>query len=143
MLSRFGLLLNTVVKIRRKKKGLHYCKMRHIERQNDEPKMPTKGFSPKSENTGHNYVHLNIVKMESRGQPLPVIKKRVSGSSFNLEKSSFVSEVLKTCFYPNHRRLNSYTFALSRIKIKNLYSTINNKNNKESRHTSTLYNLKK
>ena len=68
-------------------------------------------------------MHLCIVKLESGGQQLPVIKKTLSGNNFNLEKSSFSLKVLKNIrIYPNHRMVNSYTFALSRIKIKSLDS---------------------
>ena len=70
-------------------------------------------------------MHLRIVKFESGGQQLPLIKKKHSENSFNYEKSSFLLKVLKTCFYPNHRMLNSYTFALSKIKSTSLDSTIN------------------
>ena len=41
-------------------------------------------------------MHLRIVKLESGGQQLPVIKKNHSGNKFNLEKSSFLLKVLKT-----------------------------------------------
>ena len=69
-------------------------------------------------------------KLESGGQQLPVIKKNCSGNRFNLEKSSFCIKGTKNIrFYPNHRMLNSYTFVLSRIKIKNVFSTINKRKN--------------
>ena len=74
-------------------------------------------------------VHLCIVKLESRGQQLPVIEKNCSGNRFSPEKSSFFLKVLKTCFYPNHRMLNSYTFVLSRIKMKSIFLTINKRKN--------------
>ena len=70
--------------------------------------------------------HLCIVKLESGGQQLPFVEKNLSGNSFNLKKSTFFIKSTKNiCFYPNHRMFNSYTFALSRIKIKSLDSTIN------------------
>ena len=70
-------------------------------------------------------MHWRIVKLETWGQQLPVIKKNLYENSFNLEKSSFFINSTKNIrYYPNHRMLNSYTLALSRIKIKSLDSTI-------------------
>ena len=54
-----------------------------------EPKMSTIGFYPKSENIGQMCI-LCIVKLESGGQQLPVIKENLSGNSFNLEHSFFL-----------------------------------------------------
>ena len=41
----------------------------------------------------------------------------------------FIKSTKNICFYPNHRMLNSYAFASSRIKIKSLDSTINKRKN--------------
>ena len=101
-----------------------YCKMRHIEHQND---LCTKNANNRFLSKIREYwidVRLRIVKLESGGQQLPVTKKNLSRNIFNLSKSSFLLKVLKTCFYPNHKMLNSYTFASSRIKSKSLDSTI-------------------
>ena len=65
-------------------KRMLYCKMRHIERQNDFcTKMPTIGFYPKSREYWID-VRLRIVKLESGGQQLPVAKKNLSRNIFNL-----------------------------------------------------------
>ena len=98
MLSRFGLLLNTVVKIRRKEKG-YICKMHHIERQNDfRTKNANNSFLSKIWECWTD-VDLRIVKLESGGQQLPVIKKNLRKYCFTLEKSSFSLKVLKKiCF---------------------------------------------
>ena len=40
-----------------------------------------------------------MVKLESGGEQLPVIKKNFSANSFNLEKSSFLSKVGKTYIF--------------------------------------------
>ena len=83
-------------------------------------------------------MRLRIVNLESGGQQLPVTKKNLSRKSFNLEKYSFFIENTKNiCFYPNRSMLNSYAFASSRIKIKNLDSIIR----KKSLHT--VYSQKK
>ena len=126
MYLRFGLLLNTVVKISRKEKVIFlYCKLRHKERQND--------FWTKNDNNRFlskiweywTDMHLQIVKLRSGGQQLPgSYKKNLFANSFNLEKSSFC--LSKVCFCPNHCMLNSYTFASSsRIKIRSFDSTTN------------------
>ena len=57
--------------------------------------MPTTGFYPKSENIGQMCI-LCIVKLESGGQQLLVIKKNLSGNSFKLENCLFLLKVLKT-----------------------------------------------
>ena len=94
------------------------------------PKIPTISFYPKSENQYWIDVCLHIVKLESGGQQLQVTKKNLFRNIFNLDKSSFLSKVLKTyVFYPNHRMFNSYAFASSRIKVKSLDSTINKRKN--------------
>ena len=59
-----------------------------------EPKMPRKRFYPKSDNIGQ--MCMLIVKLESGGQQLPVIKENLPENSFNLEKS-FLSKKRKTC----------------------------------------------
>ena len=76
-----------------------YCKIRHIERQND---FWTKNANNIFLSEIWKYwidVHLRIVKLESgtsyQGQ-LPVMKKNCAGNRLNLEKSSFVLIVLKT-----------------------------------------------
>ena len=62
---------------------------------------------------------LRIVKLESGGQLLPVIKKKISPEIvLTLKTTLFLIKSTKNIpFYPNHRMLDSYTFALSRIKI--------------------------
>ena len=84
-------------------------------------------------------MHICFVKLESGGQQLPVIKKNLSRNSFNLEKSSFSLKLLKTYVFTQITMLNSYTFALSRIKSKSLGSTIH----KRKKTLHTLYSLKK
>ena len=104
--------------------------MRQIERQND--------FCTKNANNRFLFkireywidVRLHMVKLESGGEQLPVTKKILSRNIFNLEKYSFFIKITKNiCFYPNHKMLNSYAFASSRIKIKSLDSTINKRKN--------------
>ena len=41
-------------------------------------------------------MRLPIVKLESGGEQLPVIKKNHSGNRFNLEKFSFLLKILET-----------------------------------------------
>ena len=41
-------------------------------------------------------MHLHIVKLESGGQQLPVIKKNRSGNRFNLENTLFLLKGIKT-----------------------------------------------
>ena len=107
-----------------------YCKMCHIERQND---FCTKNANNRFLSKIREYwidVCLCIVKLESGGQQLLVTKKNLSRNIFNLEKSTFLLKVLKNiCFYPNHRMRNSYAFASFRIKIKSLDSTTNKRKN--------------
>ena len=77
-------------------KRMLYCKMRHIERQND---FCTKNANNRFLSKIREYwidVRLRIVKLESGGQQLPVTKKNLSRNIFNLEKSSFLLKVLKT-----------------------------------------------
>ena len=70
--------------------------MGHIERQND--------FWTKNANNCFlskiweywTDVHLCIVKFESEGKQVPVIKKILSENSFDLENPFFLSKVLKT-----------------------------------------------
>ena len=94
-----------------------------------EPKMPTISFSSKVWKYWTD-VHLRTVKLESRCQQLPVVKQNCSENRFNLEKSfSFIKSTKNIRFYPNHRMLNSYTFVLSRIKIKSVFPTINKSKN--------------
>ena len=99
--------------------------MRHIERQND---FCTKNANNRFLSKIREYwidVRLRIVKLDSGGQQLPVTKKNLSRNIFNLYKIlSFIKSTKNICFYPNHKMLNSYTFASSRIKIKSLDSTI-------------------
>ena len=102
-----------------------------------EPKIPTIGFRFLSKICEYwTDVHLRIVKLKSGGQQLPILKKNLSRNSFNLEKSPFLLKLPKNIrFNLNHRMLNSYTFALSKIEIKSLDSTINKR--KQSLHTHT------
>ena len=61
-----------------------YCKMRHIERQND---FCTKNANNRFLSKIREYwidVRLRIVKLESGGQQLPVTKKNLSRNIFNL-----------------------------------------------------------
>ena len=84
-------------------------------------------------------VHLRIAKLESGGQQLPVIKQNLSGNSFNLKNPIFFIKSTKNIrFHPDHRMVSSYTFALSRIKITSLDSTIN----KRKKCLFTLYSQK-
>ena len=77
--------------------------------------MPSIGFYPKSENIGQ--MCISALKLESGGQLLPVMKKNLSRNSFNLENPPFHQST--------KNMLDSYTFVLSRIKIKSLDLTIN------------------
>ena len=73
-----------------------YCRMRHIERQND---FCTKNANSRLLSKIREFwidVRLRIVKLELGGQQLPVTKKNPSRNIFNLEKSSFLLKVLKT-----------------------------------------------
>ena len=82
MLSRFELLLNTVVELEEKR--MLYRKMRHIERQNDFcTKNANNRFLSKIRECWID-VRLRIVKLESGGQQLPVTKKNLSRNIFNL-----------------------------------------------------------
>ena len=77
-------------------KRMLYCKMRHIERQND---LCTKNANNRFLSKIREYwidVRLRIVKLESGGQQLPVTKKNLSRNVFILVKSSFLFKVLKT-----------------------------------------------
>ena len=117
------------------------CKTRHMERQND---FWTKNANNILSSKIWKYqtdVHLHIAKLKSRGHQLPVMKKNRPGKRFNLEKSSFffIKSTKNIRFYPNQRMPNSYTFVLSRIKMKSLFLTINKR--KKSLHT--LYSQKK
>ena len=61
-----------------------YCKMRHIEHQND---LCTKNANNRFLSKIREYwidVRLRIVKLESGGQQLPVTKKNLSRNIFNL-----------------------------------------------------------
>ena len=87
-------------------------------------------------------MHLRIVKLESGVQVLPVIKKILSGNCFSLDKSSFLIKSTKNIrFRPNLRMLNSYTFALYRIKITSLDSTINKRKNISAYPTARKHSI--
>ena len=58
-------------------------------------KMPTIGFLSEIREYWID-VRLRIAKLESEGQQLPFTKENLSRNIFNLEKSPFVSKVLKT-----------------------------------------------
>ena len=73
-----------------------------------EPKISTIGFYPKSE---------NLIAQ--------IILCIFAHCKIWIKRSSIAKKVLKHMVYPNHKMLNSCKFALSRIKIKSLYSTIN------------------
>ena len=76
-----------------------YCKMRHIERQNDFCTKNANRFLSKIREYWID-VRLRIVKLESGGQQLPATEKNLSRNIFNLEKSSFLLKVVKTYFLP-------------------------------------------
>ena len=112
--------------------------------------MPTIGFYPNSENIGQMCIAFaRIVKLESGGQQLSVTKKNHSRKVLTLKifffffffffflivKHTFV-------FYPNHRMLNSYAFASSRIKI-NSSDSIRNKKKKKKKNPCKSYTARK
>ena len=111
-----------------------YCKIRHLERQND--------FWTKNAYNIFFIQNLKILdrcavahcKIGSRRSTATSYKVKMLRKYLTLKNPGFffffllllLLKVLKAyVFYPNHRMLNSYTFVLSRIKIKNVFSTIN------------------
>ena len=88
MFSRLGLLVNTVIQIRRKEKVILQNMPHRMPKLLLTQKCQQYFLNQKSENNWTD-VHLHIVKLESGGQQLPVIKKNHSGNRFNLGKSSF------------------------------------------------------
>ena len=73
-----------------------YCKIHHIKYQNDFwPKKCQQYFLSQIWEFWTD-VPLHIVKLESGGQQIPVIKENHSGNRFNLAKLSFLLKVLKT-----------------------------------------------
>ena len=57
MLSRFGLLLNIMVKIRRKEKVILQNEPRRTPKITFEPKMPIIGFYSQSKNIGQTFIY--------------------------------------------------------------------------------------
>ena len=79
---------------------MFYCKMRHIERQND---FCTKNANNRFLSKIREYwidVRLHIIKLESKDQQLPVTKKNLPRNIFNLEKSSFFNQSTENMFLP-------------------------------------------
>ena len=94
MLSRFELLLKTVVRIRRKEKVIL---QNAPHRTPNDKKMATNGFLSKIREYWIN-VRLCIVKLKSGGQQLPIAKKNLSLNIFNLE-NPFLIKAQKTYVY--------------------------------------------
>ena len=84
-------------------------------------------------------VHVCIVKLESGGQQLPIIKKNCSGNRFNLEKSSFLLNVLKTYIFTQITERSIVTHL--HYPELNKECIFNHKQKKKSMHT--LYTQKK
>ena len=89
--------------------------MRHIERQND---FWTKNANNSISSKIWEYwtdVYLRIVKLESATSYKEKISPKIV---LTLKNPLFIKSTKTIRFYPNHRKLNSYTFALLDLKSR-------------------------
>ena len=120
MLSRFELLLNTVVRIRRKE---------NVILQNAPHRTPKWPLHQKCQQSVLSKIReywidvrcaLSNWNQEVNSYQL---QRKISPET-SLKILFFIESTKNICFYPNRKMVNSYTFASSRIKSKSLDSTI-------------------